>query len=444
MQSIDTLIFASWIIPVEPAGVIYEHHAVAVHEGQILAIVPSDQAVRQFSASITYRLPNHVLIPGLINAHTHAAMTLLRGFADDMPLHEWLTNWIWPAEQAWVSESFVADGTRLAVAEMLRGGVTCFNDMYFFPETMANVASKAGIRSVAGLIVIDFPTTYAQNADEYLQKAQAMYEQFKDHPLVHLAFAPHAPYTVSDAPLEKIKTLSEDWQIPIHIHAHETAKEVEDAVALLGERPLSRLNKLGLLSPRLLGVHMTQLRNEEIDLLAEKGVNIAYCPESNMKLGSGFCPVHKLTAAGVNVALGTDGSASNNDLDMLAEMRIAALLAKGLSKDASIIPASEALQMATLNGAKALGIDHITGSLVPGKAADIVAIDMQELETQPMYNPLSHLIYAVGRDKVSDVWVAGKHLLKSRVLISLDLHEIKASTTAWRNKIISTAKNAHQ
>ncbi|OQW93582.1 MAG: N-ethylammeline chlorohydrolase [Beggiatoa sp. IS2] len=437
MHHIDTIIFAGWIIPVEPADTIYEHYALAIHEGKILALLPSSEAVSRFSARVTYRLSNHLLIPGLINTHTHAAMTLLRGFADDMPLQDWLNKRIWPVEQALVSPEFVADGTKLAMVEMLRGGVTCFNDMYFFPDIVGGIAEQVGMRATVGLILLDFPTAWAKDASEYLQKAREVHGRFHHHPLVRTALAPHAPYTVSDDLLDSTRLMAEELDLPIHIHVHETLGEVDDSVAQYGERPLARLHRLGLISPRLLAVHLTQVDNEDINLLVYGGAHAIHCPESNLKLASGFCPVHKLFRANINVALGTDGAASNDDLDMLGEMRTAALLAKGLSKDASSVPASQALNMATINGARALGIEQITGSLVPGKAADIVAIDMSDIDIQPVYNPLSHLVYTVGRDKVTDVWIAGKHLLKSRMPTSLDVHDIRAKTQAWRNKVLS-------
>ncbi len=443
MQHLDTLIYAGWIIPVEPENVVYEQHALAIQDGKIVAVLPSSEAVRYFSARITYRLTTHLLIPGLINTHTHAAMTLLRGFADDMPLNEWLNERIWPAEQAHVDREFVADGTKLAIAEMLRGGVTCFNDMYFFPDVVGEIVDQVGLRATLGMILLDFPTIWAKDANEYLKKGRQVYETYRDHPLIQTALAPHAPYSVSDESLKLAKAMADELELPIHIHVHETASEVEEAVEKQGERPLAHLEKLGLLSPQFMAVHATQLKNDEINLLAEKGVHVIHCPESNLKLASGICPITKLQKAGINVALGTDGAASNDDLDLLGEMRTAALLAKGFSKDARSIPAATALRMATLNGAKALGIDHVTGSFVPGKSADVVAIDMVDIETQPIYNPLSQLIYTVGRDKVTDVWVAGKHLLKSRTLTSLDIHDIKAKTYLWRDKILSTSSIAN-
>ncbi|MCK5663456.1 MAG: TRZ/ATZ family hydrolase [Thiotrichaceae bacterium] len=438
MQHIDILIYAGWIIPVEPENVVYEQHALAIQDGKIIAILPNNEVDRQFSACISYQLTTHVLIPGLINTHTHAAMNLLRGIGDDMPLEQWLQERIWPAEQTHVSEQFVADGTKLAIAEMLRGGITCFNDMYFFPDVVGEIVDKIGIRATIGLIMIEFPTAWANNATEYLKKGREVYETYKAHPLIQTALAPHAPYSVSDNSFKLIKEMAEELDLPIHLHLHETVKEIEDAIKLSGERPLSRLDKLGLLSSRLMAVHATQLEADEINLLAKKAVHLIHCPESNLKLASGIAPISKLLEAGVNVALGTDGAASNDDLDILGEMRTAALLAKVVNQDASTVPAAQALRMATLNGAKALNIDHITGSLVPGKSADIVAINMSDIETQPIYNPLSQLVYAVGRDKVTDVWVAGKHLLKSRHLTTIDIHELKAKTSLWRDKILET------
>lgn len=441
MQNVDTLIYAGWIIPVVPENTVYEHHAIAINDGKIVAILPSDQAASLFSARITHRLTTHLLIPGLINSHTHAAMTLLRGFASDLPLSDWLTRRIWPAEAACVSREFVMEGTKLAMAEMLRGGITCFNDMYFFPDVVAEVAEQAGMRASIGLIVIDFPTVWAQNPDEYLQKGREVYQRFESQPLLKFTVSPHAPYTVSDAPLQAAHQMAETLDLQFHIHLHETAEEVQQSLSQYQLRPMARLDKLGVLTARTLAVHATQLTAAEITQLAEKSVHVIHCPESNLKLASGFCPITQLHQAGVNVALGTDGAASNDDLDILGEMRTAALLAKGVSQDAKSIPASVALQMATLNGARALGIAQITGSLEVGKAADIVAIDMQQIETQPIYDLLSHLVYAVSRERVTDVWVAGKQLLKSRALTSLDIRDIATKTVFWREKILNSISN---
>ncbi len=440
MEQVDTLIHARWIIPVEPDDTLLEHHSLAISDGRIRAILPTTQARQQLSAETEIELEEHALTPGFINAHTHVAMSLFRGLADDLPLMEWLNGHIWPAEAAWVSPEFVADGSRLAMAEMLRGGTTCFNDMYFFPDITAQAAADAHMRATVGMILIDFPTVWAANADEYISKGTQVRDRFRNHPLIDAAFAPHAPYTVSDAPLSKAITLADQMDVQIHMHIHETADEVATSIDQQGRRPLARLDELGLLTPRLLAVHMTQLEEAEIDTLARRGVNVVHCPESNLKLASGFCPVARLTEAGVNVALGTDGAASNNDLDMIGEMRTAALLAKAVAADAAAIPAATALRMATLNGARALGIEAETGSLVAGKAADICAIHLGGLDSQPIYNPVSQLVYATGRDKVTDVWVAGRHVVKESVLTTLDEDAIHAKARAWGEKIAARDK----
>ncbi|HHH48520.1 MAG TPA: TRZ/ATZ family hydrolase [Gammaproteobacteria bacterium] len=437
-ETIDTLIHARWIIPVEPHDSVLDHHAIAIHEGRIVELLPSREAEGKYRANVEHHLDSHALIPGLVNAHTHAAMSLFRGLADDLHLMDWLQNHIWPAEGKWISPEFVADGTRLAIAEMLRGGTTCFNDMYFFPDETARVADNAGMRAVVGLILIDFPTVWAANADDYLHKGIEVHDHYRHHPLISTAFAPHAPYTVSDEPLQRVVTFAEEMDLSLHMHVHETAHEVEEASARNGLRPLARLTQLGLLSPRLAAVHMTQLSDGEIAQLAGSGASVVHCPESNLKLASGFCPVQKLLDAGVNVALGTDGAASNNDLDMLGEMRSAALLGKAVAGDASAVSAAQALHMATLGGARALGLDEAIGSLVPGKAADVTAIDLGALETQPVYHPTSQLVYAAGREQVSDVWVAGRHLLKARELTTLNQASIIERAHAWAEKIQAT------
>jgi len=329
----------------------------------------------------------------------------------------------------------VHDGSLLACAEMIKSGTTCFNDMYFFPDETARAAEHAGIRAVVGLIVLDFPTAWAQDADEYLQKGISLHDQLSSNSLIHTAFAPHAPYTVSDEPLTRVATYAEELDIPIHIHLHETAFEVQDSVDKFGLRPIERLQKLELLSPRLLSVHMTQLEKEEIKLLADTGVHVVHCPESNLKLASGFCPVQALLDAGVNVALGTDSAASNNDLDMAGEMRSAALLGKAVSGNASAVPAMQALQMATLNGARALGLEQETGSLIPGKAADMIAIDLSGVDTQPVYHPESQLVYAAGRHCIRDVWVAGRQLLRDGELTTLNPSAILERAQSWKQKL---------
>jgi 5-methylthioadenosine/S-adenosylhomocysteine deaminase len=444
MKTVDTLIHTRWIVPVEPDDVVYEHHSLAVNEGRIVDLLPTSQARAAYRGDVEHDLDQHLLIPGLVNAHTHAAMSLLRGLADDLPLNEWLNNHIWPAESRWVNEEFVHDGTQLAIAEMLRSGTTCFNDMYFYPDITARVAAHCGMRACVGLIVIDFPTVWAKDADEYISKGLAVHDRYRGDPLVRAVFAPHAPYTVSDQPLEHIRTLADEMDIGIHMHIHETADEVDRAIELTGKRPLQRLQELGLLTPGLLAVHMTRLSDTEIRQFADSGAHVVHCPESNLKLASGFCPVAALAGAGINVALGTDGAASNNDLDMLGEMRTAALLGKAVSGDASALPAHTVLRMATLNGASALGIGHATGSLTAGKWADITAVRMDSLEAQPVYDPVSHLVYACGREQVSDVWVAGQHLLKERRLTTLDSHEILHKVGLWQDRIGAANRTGHE
>jgi len=434
-ERIDLLIHAPWIVTCDNANSVLQDHCLAIAEGRILAILPGTLARQRYLAAQELDLSGHAVLPGLVNAHGHAAMSLLRGAADDLSLHEWLQDYIWPLEGRWVNEDFVYQGTRLAIAEMLLSGTTCFADMYFFPDAAARAAVELGMRAQLACPVIDFPTAWANNADEYISKATALHDEYRGHPLISIAFGAHAPYTVSDAPLRKIATFAEELDIPIHMHVHETANEVQEALATDGRRPLRRLHDLGLLSPRLLCVHATQLIAEEIELLSAQGVSVLHCPESNLKLASGFCEVARLKQHGVNVALGTDGGASNNDLDMLGEMRSAALLAKGVAADASVLSAPEALTMATLNGARALGLDAITGSLEVGKFADITAVDLQDLNSSPVYNPISQIVYASNASQVTHVWCAGKQLLDNRQLLTIDKSRVLSGARTWADKI---------
>jgi 5-methylthioadenosine/S-adenosylhomocysteine deaminase len=435
MKQVDLIINARWIIPVEAKKRVLEHHAIVINEGVIVALIEQGLASRRYKANTVQNLPNHCIMPGLINNHAHAAMSLLRGLADDLPLMTWLNDHIWPAEKQWVSDSFVEAGSELAIAEMIRGGTTCFNDMYFFPDATARAVDKSGIRASLGIVIIDFPSAWAADAEEYMQKGQQLHDHYRHHPRITTTYAPHAPYTVSDDTLKAVITNAEELDIPIHMHIHETADEVEHSLKQYGVRPLERLKNLGLLSPRLLAVHMTQLTDEEIQWCADAGVSIAHCPESNLKLASGFCPIGKLAKKKVNVTIGTDGAASNNDLDMFAEMRQAAILAKAVANDASAVPAYNAIEMATINAAKSLGIDDKTGSLKKGKAADMIAIDFSDIESQPCYDIISQLVYATSRHQVSDVWVEGKQLLKQRQLTTLNHSKLIQKTQQWAAKI---------
>ena len=432
---IDTIIEARWIIPAEPYGLVLENHAIAIDKGVIQAIQPASDISLQFSPAEHIVLPQHALIPGLINLHTHAAMTLMRGLADGLSLMEWQNNHIWPAEIKHVNEDFVLDGTKLACAEMLKGGTTCFNDMYFFPEESAKAALASGMRGAIGMLTIDFPTAYASDSEDYLAKGLAMRDEYRHHPLLSFCFAPHAPYTVSDKALTSILTYAEQLDLPIHIHLHETEAEISHSLENFGMRPIARLHQLGLLSPGLIGVNMIHLTEEEIELTGNQGCSVAHCPSSNLKLANGFAPVSALLRQGVNVGLGTDGAASNNRLDMFEEMRLAALLAKGQSNRADELPAYQALQMATLNNAKALGLGDRIGSLVKGKMADITAVDFSAPELSPCYDPVSHLVYSAGREHVSHVWVDGKILVKEGELTTLNEQEILAKALFWEDRI---------
>lgn len=435
---IDTLIEARWIIPVTGYYSILNDHAIAIHQGRILDIVPTQEARALFKPLQTISLDQHALMPGFINLHTHAGMSLMRGLADDLPLMEWLNKYIWPTESHYVSESFVHDGTRLACAEMLRSGITCFNDMYFFPEAASQAVLSAGMRAALGMIAIDFPTAYANDADDYLAKGMALRDELAAHPLLSFCFAPHAPYTVSDQTLTKILTFAEQLEVPVHIHLHETNDEIQISQESHSIRPIERMHRLGILSPGLIAVHMVHLTDNEIQLIQQHGCHIAHCPSSNLKLASGFAPIAAMMNEGINIGLGTDSAASNNRLDMFEEMRLAALLAKTVSGRADTLSAYQALEMATINSARALGIDEITGSLAPGKAADITAIDYSDLHLSPCYDPISHLVYAAGREQVSHVWVNGKMLLDNKQLTTLDCFELQNRATYWQERIKSS------
>jgi 5-methylthioadenosine/S-adenosylhomocysteine deaminase len=426
-------------VPVEPAGAVLEDHAVAVRGGKIEAVLPARQAAARFPDFHQLDLDDHVLIPGLVNAHTHAAMSLMRGLADDLPLMRWLEGHIWPAEAKHVSPQFVRDGTLLACAEMLRGGVTCFNDMYMFPEAVFEAASAAGMRVALGIIVIEFPTAYASDPADYLRKGLALRDRLGERPLTSFCLAPHAPYTVSDATFRQIGTLAAELDLPVHVHLHETADEIARSMSEHGVRPLERLRRLGLVTPALLAVHAVHLDDAEIGLLGRHGCSVAHCPSSNLKLASGFARVDALLKSGVNVALGTDGAASNNRLDLLQEMRTGALLAKAVSGDAEAMPAHAALRAATLSGAAALALEQITGSIEPGKAADLAAVDLGSTELAPCYDPVSQLVYAAGREHVTHVWINGEARVSEGRLLPEALCGLNTRWKMWQNALRSHA-----
>ncbi len=435
MQTADLVIHPEWLAPVTGPLSCLEHHSVAIRDGIIVDVAPRAEIEQRYQAAETRQLPQQILIPGLINMHTHSAMTLMRGLADDTPLMTWLQEHIWPAEHTHVSDAFVYDGTRLACAEMLLSGTTCFNDMYFFPEATLRAGLEAGMRVSTGIIVIDFPSAYAAGPAEYLEKGLALREEYRDHPMAHFTLAPHAPYTVNSDTLTQIAQYSAELDLRVHMHVHETAFETTDSVTQHGHRPLQRLAALGLVNERLLAVHMTQLTDDEIAQVSAAGCHILHCPESNMKLASGAAPVASLRAKGANVCLGTDGAASNNDLDLFTEMRSAALLAKLHSGDPTALAAHEALEMATLSGARALGLEQQIGSIEIGKKADLTAVSLAGAHAQPVYHPISQLVYScTGRD-VTHVWVDGAAKVRDGQLVAQPLDDILATAREWRDRI---------
>lgn len=431
----DLIIDAKWIIPVVPENKVYTDCALVIDEGKIIAILPSSESKKRYQAKQTILLDEHIVTPGLINAHGHAAMSLLRGYADDLPLDTWLNEHIWPAEGQHVSADFVKEGTQLAIAEMIRSGTTCFSDMYFFPDQTAAVAHDSGIRCQLTFPILEFPSAWASNADDYISKGLALRDQYRSHSLIKIQFGPHAPYTVSDETFERIAVLSPELQSHIQVHLHETKQEVTDAENTNGKRPIQRLFDLNVLTPFTQCVHMTELNDDDIELIKRSGAHVIHCPESNLKLASGFCPVASLLKNGINVALGTDGCASNNNLDLFGEMHTAALLGKAVANNAAALSAQQVLAMATINGAKAMGIDDVTGSLEVGKDADMIAIKLDPLEQAPLYDPLSQLVYTHNGHRITHSWVQGKALMQNRELLTLNENEIIANTKQWQDRI---------
>ncbi|HQR02987.1 MAG: TRZ/ATZ family hydrolase [Proteobacteria bacterium] len=431
----DLVIRPRWMIPIEPAGVVLENHALVVNQGRIVSLLPAAEVAERYHPASQMDLPDHVLIPGMVNLHAHAAMNLLRGYADDLPLMRWLEEKIWPAEKRLLRAEFVRDGTFLAGAEMLRGGITCFNDMYFFPDAAASAIRRLGLRAVLGLPVMEFPTPYAHDAGDYLAKGIAIRDQLRQEPLLGFTLAPHAPYTVSDPTLERIATLSAQLDLPVHIHLHETRQEVDDSLREHGVRPLSRLHRLGLLGPQLIAAHGVHLNDAELALLAEQGCTLAHCPTSNMKLASGAAPVAASLDRGIRVGLGTDGAASNNRLDMFQEMRHAALLGKLFTGNAAALSAHQVLRMATLGGASALGMEDEIGSLQPGKWADLCAVRLDEWIMSPCFDPAAHLVYVAGREQVSHVWIAGAEKLQMGIFNDIRDAELREILALWQNRV---------
>lgn len=432
-----TALIPRWIVCCDDQNRILEHHAVIIDGDQIHAIVEWPAARSQYADASIIELPEQALLPGLVNSHTHLAMNLLRGFADDLPLMTWLNDHIWPAEGRFVDYRFVEDGTRLAIAELLQSGVTCFNDMYFFPDAVAKVAAETGIRASVGIIFIDFPTAWAKDLDEYINKGMQLHEQIQSSKNITAMLAPHAPYTACADTLRKVLALQEQHDLGIHIHVHETEEEVRTFLRQHRNRPLTELSQLGLLNDKLCAVHVTQATDDEINLLAQTGCNVLHCPESNLKLASGIAPIAKMIEAGVNVAIGTDGAASNNDLDLLGETRTAGFIGKMAAKNAAALPAQQLLRMATINGAKAIGLGDLTGSIETGKQADLISIDFNNVALQPVYDVVSHIIYSASRDDIQNTWVAGERLLHNRQLTRMNPAALIDNARDWAARIKS-------
>ena len=432
--SADLQIDAGWLLCVRPHTPL-RCHSVVVADGIIIDVLPTAEAALRYVPKRRADMTDHIVLPGLVNAHSHAAMCLMRGIADDVPLHDWLHGHVWPREAAHVSTAFVFDGSLLAAAEMIRGGITACSDMYFFPDATARALRQSGMRVHLGLPILEFPSAYAQDADGYLQRGLSVRDSLCDDPLISFALAPHAPYTVSDQTFSRIVTYAEELGLPIQTHLHETVAEVTDSVAHYGSRPLSRLDAADVLGPAFTAIHAVHCSEEDIDLLVRHASHVVHCPSSNLKLGCGIAPVSAMLSRGINVALGNDGAASNNRLDLFEEMRLAALLAKGVTQDATTLPARVAVEMATLGGARALGLDTTIGSVEVGKSADLVAVAIACPELSPLFEPYSHLVYAAGRADVTHSWVAGECILDNRRLTQCDLAAILRLALYWQEKL---------
>ncbi len=435
MIKVDTILYCRWVIPIEPHTKIYNNYAVVIHDGKILDVLPEDKVEGKYSSDDVQRLTDHALLPGFVNAHTHSPMVLFKGLADDLPLMEWLNDHIWPAERQWLNDEFIADGTELAIAEMIHNGTTCFNEHFFFPQVMSKVTEQYKLRACIGATIINFPTNWSKDENDGFKKFQSFYENMPKNDLLTASLAPHAPYSVTDNILEKINHFAGENNLTIHMHVHETAHEVNESLETIGKRPLRRLYDLGLLSERFQCVHMTQIDDEDVELLTETAAHVTHCPESNLKLASGYCPVDLFLKKRINVALGTDGAASNNNLDIIGELRSAAFIGKTISKSAAAVSAAEVLRMATLNGAKALGLVDKIGSIEIGKAADLIAINLNHFNTRPIYNPISQIVYSANNTQITDVWVAGVQLLKNQQLVLMDEDQLQAKASKWQQRL---------
>ena len=434
--TVDLLLSASWVIPIEPFGTVLKDTSIAILDGKIVDILPTEEANQKYLPASKEDYPGHAILPGFVNAHTHAAMSLLKGFADDMALMPWLTEKIWPTEARLVTEKSVYDGTLLACREMIRGGITCFNDMYFYPASAAKAVIDSGMRAMIGLIVFDTPSIHTTGADDCLAQAEDMLSRFPAHERISFCLAPHAPYTVSDDSFLKIAALNKKYHRRVTLHLHETMGEIENSLKQHGVRPIDRIDQLGLLDNNLIAVHSTHLNEADIEKMSKANSSVVHCPASNLKLASGIAPITDLLKKDISVALGTDGSASNNRLDILEEMRLASLLAKTQSLDPTSVSAYQALSLATLGGATALGLSDTIGSIIKGKQADLCAVNLSLPEYQPCYNPVSHLVYVCGREAVTGVWISGENQLSVGNLQQALYKTLDNSVAMWQNFVL--------
>ncbi len=434
MQECDFIVSAPYVLPVAPHNQVLENHAVAVRNGQIAEVGPRGAIDAAFNPARRLDLAHHILMPGLVNAHGHAAMTLLRGAGEDQSLQAWLQETIWPLEGRLMNPDFVNLGTELAMAEMLSSGTTTCSDMYFFPEVVARQAVQAGMRVQVAVPVIEMPNAWSQSVSEGLHKALALHDHYRHQELVKIAFGPHSAYTLAEEDLQKVAMYANELDAGIQIHLHENAAEVSEAVQQQGCSWVMHLNEIGLLGPQLQAVHMTTLTAEEIDVVAASGARVVHCPSSNLKLASGYCPVNQLRQAGLCVGLGTDGAASNNRLDMFKEMHLAALLEKHATADPTCAAAPDMLRMATLDSARALGMDHLIGSLEAGKAADMISVDIHHAGMLPLYDPFAALVHGNCGEAVDHVFVNGETLLSNGQLTRIDSPALTEAVTIWQQQ----------
>jgi 5-methylthioadenosine/S-adenosylhomocysteine deaminase len=437
-KNANVIVSATWIFTADDQGRLLKDHSVVIQDDIIIDLLPTESVFDFYDSNEVYSLSGHILIPGLINTHTHSAMSLLKGYANDLPLAQWLNDYIWPAEKKYINPRFVKDGSMIAISEMIKAGITTFNDMYFYPDSTAQAATELGIRANIGLIVMDFSTNYANDPQDYLTKGFEFRDQWRDADLITTCIAPHAPYSVSNDAFELIGTYAEQLDLSVHTHLHETEWEVNESVRQYGVSPIQRLDGLGLLGPNLMAAHCVHLNDQDFNLLSQNNVHVIHNPSSNMKLGSGIADLSTMIDHDINICLGSDSSASNNRLDILEEMRLASLLAKGERMDPQFLSSEQVLRMATIHGAKAIGLESKIGSIEKGKKADIVALNLDSIECQPSYDPIATLVYSSSRADVNYVWINGKIKLKENNLVGIDTEKILYLAKSWQTKIQTT------